>query len=83
MTDENMIEFVSRIMVAVFRMISKTVSWSLSLPPGRSGTGLGLAVVNATVSSFNGKFDIQSEAGVGSCLTHQASIHEQKHDATE
>ena len=34
-----------------------------------SGTGLGLAVVNATVSSYNGKFDIRSEAGVGSCLT--------------
>ena len=34
-----------------------------------SGTGLGLAVVNATVSSYCGKLDIQSEAGVGSCLS--------------
>jgi two-component system sensor histidine kinase FlrB len=34
-----------------------------------NGTGLGLAVVNATVSSYNGKFDIQSQAGVGSCLS--------------
>lgn len=34
-----------------------------------SGTGLGLAVVNATVSSFNGKFDIQSAPGEGSCFT--------------
>jgi two-component system sensor histidine kinase FlrB len=34
-----------------------------------SGTGLGLAVVNATVSSYCGKLDIQSETGVGSCLS--------------
>ncbi|MGB5276381.1 MAG: ATP-binding protein [Gammaproteobacteria bacterium] len=34
----------------------------------RSGTGLGLAVVNATVSSFNGTFDIRSEPGSGSCF---------------
>lgn len=34
-----------------------------------SGTGLGLAVVNATVASHHGKFDIQSEEGVGSCFT--------------
>jgi two-component system sensor histidine kinase FlrB len=35
----------------------------------RSGTGLGLAVVNATVSSFNGRFDIHSAPGEGSCFT--------------
>ncbi len=34
-----------------------------------NGTGLGLAVVNATVSSYNGSLDIQSEVGVGSCFT--------------
>jgi len=34
----------------------------------KNGTGLGLAVVNETVSSHNGKFDIQSEAGNGSCF---------------
>ena len=33
------------------------------------GTGLGLAVVNATVSGFGGKLDIESEAGVGTCIT--------------
>ena len=33
-----------------------------------SGTGLGLAVVNATVASYNGELDIQSEAGAGSCI---------------
>jgi len=33
-----------------------------------NGTGLGLAVVNATVSSFNGVFDIHTETGVGSCF---------------
>lgn len=35
----------------------------------RNGTGLGLAVVNATVSSFNGRFDIHSAPGEGSCFT--------------
>lgn len=35
----------------------------------RNGTGLGLAVVNATVSSFNGSFDIHSAPGEGSCFT--------------
>lgn len=35
----------------------------------RSGTGLGLAVVNATVASFNGRFDIHSVPGEGSCFT--------------
>ena len=35
----------------------------------KNGTGLGLAVVNATVSSFNGRFDISSEVGVGSCFS--------------
>ena len=34
-----------------------------------SGTGLGLAVVNETVSAHNGKFDIRSKAGVGSCFS--------------
>jgi two-component system sensor histidine kinase FlrB len=34
-----------------------------------SGTGLGMAVVNATVSGLGGEFDIQSEVGVGSCIT--------------
>jgi two-component system sensor histidine kinase FlrB len=34
----------------------------------RSGTGLGLAVVNATVFSFNGTFEISSEPGSGSCF---------------
>ena len=34
-----------------------------------NGTGLGLAVVNATVSSFNGRFDIRSAPGEGSCFT--------------
>lgn len=34
-----------------------------------NGTGLGLAVVNATVSSYNGSIDIQPEVGVGSCIT--------------
>lgn len=33
-----------------------------------SGTGLGLAVVNETVHSFNGVIDIESEEGVGSCF---------------
>ena len=34
-----------------------------------SGTGLGLAVVNATVTAFNGKVDIESEAGKGTVIT--------------
>jgi two-component system sensor histidine kinase FlrB len=34
-----------------------------------SGTGLGLAVVNETVSAHNGRFDIRSKAGVGSCFS--------------
>jgi two-component system sensor histidine kinase FlrB len=34
-----------------------------------SGTGLGLAVVNATVASFNGRLDIRSASGEGSCFT--------------
>ena len=36
-----------------------------------NGTGLGLAVVNATVNSFKGKLDIQSEPDTGSrfCIT--------------
>ena len=34
-----------------------------------SGTGLGLAVVNETVSAHSGRFDIHSEAGVGSCFS--------------
>ncbi len=34
-----------------------------------SGTGLGLAVVSATVSSFNGKLDLQSEQGVGTLIS--------------
>jgi len=34
-----------------------------------SGTGLGLAVVNATVVSHGGEFDIHSEHGIGSCFT--------------
>lgn len=33
-----------------------------------SGTGLGLAVVNATVGHHNGKFTIESEEGKGSCI---------------
>ena len=33
-----------------------------------SGTGLGLAVVNETVHSFNGVIDVESEEGVGSCF---------------
>ncbi len=33
-----------------------------------SGTGLGLAVVNATVNHHNGKFTIESEEGKGSCI---------------
>ena len=33
------------------------------------GTGLGLAVVNATVFGFNGKLDIQSEPGVGTTIS--------------
>ena len=34
-----------------------------------SGTGLGLAVVNATVAGYNGELDIQSEEGEGSCIS--------------
>jgi two-component system sensor histidine kinase FlrB len=34
-----------------------------------SGTGLGLAVVNATVSSFNGTLDIQSETDIGTVIS--------------
>lgn len=34
-----------------------------------NGTGLGLAVVNAAVSSYNGTFELQSEADMGSCFT--------------
>ena len=34
----------------------------------KHGTGLGLAVVNATVARFQGSFEVQSEVGVGSCF---------------
>ena len=42
-----------------------------------NGTGLGLAVVNATVSSHHGELDIQSESGVGSCFTIKLLLAEQ------
>ena len=42
-----------------------------------TGTGLGLAVVNATVASHHGEFDIQSEEGVGSCFTIKLPLPEQ------
>lgn len=44
-----------------------------------SGTGLGLAVVNATIESFSGKLNITSQQGVGSsfCITlPEADKHE-------
>ena len=34
-----------------------------------NGTGLGLAVVNATVSGFSGRLDIQSETDVGTAIS--------------
>ena len=39
-----------------------------------SGTGLGLAVVNATINSLSGTLEILSEAGAGSCFKIQLPL---------
>lgn len=43
-----------------------------------NGTGLGLAVVNATVNSHNGVLDIESEEGVGSCFRIMLPLAKQR-----
>jgi PAS domain S-box-containing protein len=45
---------------------------------GRSGTGLGLAVVWGTVQDYNGYIDVQSELGKGSTFTLYFSISREK-----